>query len=152
MIISTSTAIAYIQDFPLETFEHGYEIDTEHTEFHSYFCSNFFFPKTAIMLLRKSTSIECICKKIPPLEAAGSSRRSPLVYHISCPPAMSFFKVSCLFLVHLILLEDDPGTMLWKRPLMDSSILMPSVRPTFRLQFPSCLRVPQPNSKRGGND
>lgn len=73
-------AIVSIQDFPVETFEHCYEIGTEHTEFHSYFCCIFF--QTAIMLLRKSLLIECICKQLPALEAAGSPRWSP-VYHVS---------------------------------------------------------------------
>lgn len=36
-----SMTIASIQDFPVETFEHGYEIDAEQAEFHSYFSSYF---------------------------------------------------------------------------------------------------------------
>ena len=38
-----SMTIASIQDFPMETFEHAFEIDVEHAEFHSYFSSVFFF-------------------------------------------------------------------------------------------------------------
>ena len=34
-----SMTIASIQDFPMETFEHAFEIDVEHAEFHSYFSS-----------------------------------------------------------------------------------------------------------------
>lgn len=69
-----SMTIASIQDFPVETFEHAFEIDVEHAEFHSYF-SCFFFSEMAIILLRKSMMIEHTCKG---LHSFGSSRKPTL--------------------------------------------------------------------------
>ena len=65
----------------METFEHGFEIDVEHAEFHSYFSSVcvfffFFFSEMAIMLLRKSMEIERTCKG---LNSFGRSRKPTLV-------------------------------------------------------------------------
>ena len=43
LISFKSMTIASIQDFPMETFEHAFEIDVERAEFHSYFSYVFFF-------------------------------------------------------------------------------------------------------------
>ena len=77
LISFRSMTIASIQDFPTETFEHGFEIDVEHAEFHSYSSSVFFFSsEMAIMLLRKSMEIERTCKG---LHSFGSSRKPTLI-------------------------------------------------------------------------
>ena len=78
-----SMTIASIQDFPMETFEHAFEIDVEHAEFHSYFSSVFFFffpLKWLSCYSGRAWWLNIPAKVLTALEAAGSPPWAPLVY------------------------------------------------------------------------
>ena len=82
LISFRSMTIASIQDFPTETFEHGFEIDVEHAEFHSYSSSMFFFfpPKWLSCYSGRAWRLNVPAKVFTALEAAGSPPWSPSVY------------------------------------------------------------------------